>query len=71
MSCLQNRKKEIENQAIELELINKELEKLSVVASETSSAVIILDTMGNFEWINVGFTKLYGYTLEMLKTEFV
>ncbi len=66
---LAQQKEEIENQALELESINKELEKLSVVASETSSAVIILDINGNFEWVNVGFTKLYGYTLEMLKTE--
>jgi PAS domain S-box-containing protein len=62
-------KKAIEDQSVELELINKELEKLSVVASETSSAIMILDPQGKFEWINEGFTKLYGFTLETLKTE--
>jgi PAS domain S-box-containing protein len=64
---LEKQKHEIEKQALELESINKELEKLSIVASETSTAVIILDTKGNFEWINYGFTKLYGYTIEMLR----
>ncbi len=59
-------KKEIEQQAAELEVINKELEKLSIVASETSTAVVILETNGDFEWINIGFTKMYGYTLQML-----
>jgi len=56
-------------QKLEIESINKELEKLSIVASETSSAVIILDTQGRFEWVNEGFTKMYGYTLEMLKND--
>jgi PAS domain S-box-containing protein len=56
-------------QKVEIETINKELEKLSIVASETSSAVIILDTAGRFEWINIGFTKMFGFTLEMLKEE--
>ena len=59
-------KKEIEQQAAELEAINKELEKLSIVASETSTAVVILKTNGDFEWINIGFTKMYGYTMQML-----
>jgi len=56
-------------QKLEIESINKELEKLSLVASETSSAVIILDTSGRFEWVNVGFTKMYGYNLQLLKDE--
>jgi PAS domain S-box-containing protein len=66
---LAQQKKEIEEKTYELEAINKELEKLSIVASETSNAVIILDTLGRFEWVNVGFTKMYGYTLETLKKD--
>jgi len=62
-------KEEIAQQAVELEAINKELEKLSIVASETSTAVIILDIEGNFDWINIGFTKMYGYTLKLLHEE--
>jgi PAS domain S-box-containing protein len=66
---LAQQKKEIEEKTYELEAINKELEKLSIVASETSNAVIILDTLGRFEWVNVGFTKMYGQTLDVLKKD--
>jgi PAS domain S-box-containing protein len=62
-------KEEIQQQAGQLEIINKELEKLSIVASETSSAVVILDTAGNFEWVNAGFTRMYGFTLQLLRNE--
>ncbi|HBS87035.1 MAG: hypothetical protein A2W91_02345 [Bacteroidetes bacterium GWF2_38_335] len=41
-----------------------ELEKLSIVARETDNAVMILDSEANFEWVNEGFVRLYGYTLE-------
>jgi PAS domain S-box-containing protein len=39
---------------------NSELEKLSIVASEIDNATIIMDAKGNFEWVNDGFTKLFG-----------
>jgi len=57
---------EIQSQAKELEKANIELEKLSIVASKTDNAVIIMDESFNFEWVNEGFTKLYGYTLDDL-----
>jgi len=38
-------------------------EKFSIAAKETKCAVTIMDSMGNFEWANKGFEKLYGYTL--------
>ncbi|MBU1717957.1 MAG: PAS domain S-box protein, partial [Bacteroidetes bacterium] len=41
-----------------------ELEKLSIVASETDNAVLIMDGEGNFEWANKGFEKLQGCTLD-------
>ena len=66
---LENQKNEIEIQAVQLEQVNTELEKLSIVASETSNAVAILHTNGNFEWVNAGFTRMYGYTLQLLKNE--
>ena len=66
---LEQQKNEIKTQAEELEKANLELEKLSIVASQTSNAVVILDKLGNIEWINSGFTKLYGYTLQLLKNE--
>ncbi|MBN1182705.1 MAG: DUF4154 domain-containing protein [Bacteroidales bacterium] len=49
---------------------NIKLEKLSIVASETDNAVMIMDASGKFEWLNEGFTRMYGYTLtEFIKTK--
>jgi PAS domain S-box-containing protein len=56
----------LEDKNSELQKINLELSKLSIVARETDNAVIIMDPNGNFEWINEGFTKMYGYTFEEL-----
>jgi len=61
---INNQKEEILAQSEELELINSELEKLSIVASETNNAIVIADNKGNIEWVNHGFTRLYGYELD-------
>jgi PAS domain S-box-containing protein len=45
----------------EIRQANLELEKLSLVARETDNAVFILDSKGNLEYINQGFTRLTGY----------
>jgi PAS domain S-box-containing protein len=50
-----------------LEKLNIELEKLSIVASETDNAVVIMDKEGVFQWVNEGFTRLYGYTFNEIK----
>lgn len=55
---------EIESQSEYLSNLNKELEKLSIVASKTDNAVLILDSKTNVQWVNDGFTRMYGYTLE-------
>lgn len=68
-SEIEQQKEEIEAQAERLIQTNKELEKLSIIASETDSAIVIMDAKGNFEWINEGFTRLYGYTFEQLIQE--
>ncbi len=67
--AINTQKDEIQNQAKLLESVNTELEKLSIVASETDNAVTIMDVKGNFEWVNAGFTRLYGYTLQLLRNE--
>jgi len=69
-SEIEKQKQEIVAQAKTLELTNKELEKLSIVASETDNAVIIMDKDGNFEWVNEGFERLYNQTLEVLIKNF-
>jgi len=53
----------------ELEAARKELEQLSIVASETDNAVIIMDEKGDFEWVNKAYTRMTGYTLETLIKE--
>ena len=45
----------------------KELERLSLIASKTSNAVVILDTNGDVEWINSGFTMMTGYRTDEVK----
>ncbi len=40
------------------------LEKLSLVARKTDNIVIITDAAGSIEWVNEGFTRVTGYTLE-------
>jgi len=67
---LEQQKEEILAQAEQLEVTNKELEKLSIVASETDNAVLIMDSAGTFEWGNEGFTRLYGYTFDEFVTNF-
>jgi len=68
-AAINSQKNEIQSQAQLLESANSELEKLSLVASETDNAVTIMDVNGNFEWVNAGFTRMYGYTLQLLKNE--
>lgn len=45
----------------------EELEKLSLVASETINGVLICDPDGRIEWVNDGFTRITGYVLDEVK----
>lgn len=56
-----SQKEELEAINDELEFKNTQLEKLSIIARETDNAVVIMDKNGKFEWINEGFTRLFGY----------
>ena len=60
---VEQQKEELRAQTDHLERANKELEKLSLVASRTDNAVLIADKDGKWEWANSGFEKMYGYTL--------
>lgn len=66
---LEKQKWEITNQALKLKKANVELIKLSKVASETDNAIAIFDKDGNMEWVNDGFTRLYGYTFDEYSKE--
>jgi PAS domain S-box-containing protein len=48
----------------ELGVKNKELKKLSLVASKTNNGVIITSSNGKVEWINDGFTRLTGFSAD-------
>ncbi|MBC3541103.1 PAS domain S-box protein [Rufibacter sp. H-1] len=47
--------------------VEAELKKLSLVASKTVNSVYITDDEARVEWVNDGFTRLTGYTLEEIK----
>lgn len=44
-----------------------QLARLSLVASQTTNGVVITDADGRVEWINEGFTRISGYTLDDLR----
>lgn len=51
----------------ELKDMNRELAKLSTVASKAENAIVITDQNGRAEWVNDGFVRLTGYTLDEVK----
>lgn len=55
---------ELQAEKEKVERANIELERLSLVASETDNAVFILDAAGNLTWVNAGFTRLTGFSME-------
>ena len=63
---LEQQTEEILTQAEELQIVNQELEKLSIIARETDNAIILADKDGNFIWVNHAYTKIFGYTFEEL-----
>jgi PAS domain S-box-containing protein len=42
----------------------EEMEKLAIAATKSNNSVIIADKDGKIKWVNEGFTKLTGYSLE-------
>lgn len=41
-----------------------QIQKLSLIATQTDNAVIVADRLGRIEWVNDAFTTITGYTLE-------
>lgn len=48
----------------ELSRQREESKRLALVAENTTNAVIIASTNGLIEWVNAGFTRLTGFTLQ-------
>lgn len=67
---INTKNEELETQTEYLKFVNSELKKLSIAASETTNAIVIMDSHGEIEWINEGFTKLYGYNILEFKGNF-
>jgi PAS domain S-box-containing protein len=57
-------RQKVEQRTNELNLKNLELEKLSIVASETDNAVLIFDKDKEIEWANTAYSKMTGYTVD-------
>ncbi len=54
----------IRQQAEERDQLSRKIERLSLVATKTTNAVVITDAGGHIEWVNESFTRITGYTLE-------
>ncbi len=61
---VQQQGEELRAQAENLSIINTEIKKLSIVASKTDNAVLIANKDFEWEWVNEGFTKMYGYSFD-------
>jgi PAS domain S-box-containing protein len=51
----------------ELAQSRAETKRLALVAENTTSAVIITDAQGLTEWVNAGFARITGYSLEEVR----
>ncbi len=69
MSSAQQMSEMVEELRVSNEFVNQinvELTQLSIVASKTDNAILMMDKDGNFEWLNKAFTDIYGLTLNGL-----
>lgn len=59
---INSQSEEIRAQTEQLTLVNKELEMLSIAASETENGITIFAEDGSIEWQNRGFKNIFGYS---------
>ena len=66
---LRLRQEILDRKQVESELRRSEAEarKLAMIASRTDNAVILTDPDGVIEWVNDGFTRITGYSLDEVK----
>jgi len=62
--------RKIKRQNVQIQSHLDELHKLSIVAKETDNSVILINPDGEIDWVNEGFCRLYGYTLEEFRTKY-
>jgi PAS domain S-box-containing protein len=56
-----------EDQIAGLRSAEEEARRLAMVASRTGNGVFLTDTDWRVQWINEGFTRLFGYTLQEIR----
>ncbi len=56
-----------EDQITGLRQAEEQSRRLALVASRTSSGVVLTDTEWRVQWINDGFTRLFGFTLDEIR----
>src|SRR5882762_5684282 len=61
---------ELEKIRHEVEIKNRELERLSIVARQTENSILILSADGTLEWVNSSFERLNGLSLEEFKKKY-
>lgn len=61
---LRQQRAELRDTNVRLAQREQEARKLALVASRTDNGVVLTDPQGNIEWINEGFTRITGYSLE-------
>jgi PAS domain S-box-containing protein len=47
--------------------LHSELQRLALVAKRTNNSIILTDAEGCIEWVNEGFTRVSGFTLDEVK----
>ena len=64
----------LSTQSAELSKVNERLRrqeaeqhKLAIIAARTDNSVVLTDAKGRVEWVNEGFTRLTGYTLDDMR----
>ncbi len=62
-------KEEIEVQRENLLNYTMELERMSLIVRETDNAIRVFDSNGHTIWVNSGYSRLYGYSLEDLQND--
>ncbi|MFM7217941.1 MAG: PAS domain-containing protein, partial [Bacteroidota bacterium] len=61
------KRKRIGQQMLHIQASDRELKKLSLIATKTKNGVIITDNHGRIEWANDSFTNTSGWSLEEVK----
>lgn len=71
---LDKQKQEIEYQTLQiqnhfkkLEQANNNLLKMSKIIEQTENGIMLISASGKIEWINKGFERMHGFSLEELK----